>query len=115
MNKRSLRPQIDVRTDTMPPQVLLCRSMNHPWQRVPVPASRRTELLRDGLVEWHWHCLRCGSSRIDLFELPDFTTVRSNIRYCSDYLMPSKHKGTGRLPRNAARRAMYVRDDPSLA
>lgn len=115
MSIRRFKLELDVRTDTMPAAVLMCRSMSHPWQRVPTPGPRRTELLKDGLVEWQWHCLRCGSTRIDLFSLPGFEQVRTNIRYCQDYLMARKHKGSGRLPRAATRKAMYVRDDPALA
>lgn len=107
--------EIDVRTDTMSTEVLMCRSMNHPWQRVPTPPARRTELLKQNLVEWQLHCLRCGSTKFLLLQMPDFALVSSQIKYCSDYLMANKYRGQGRLPLPTVRRAMYVRDDPDLS
>jgi len=111
---KKLRVEVDVRTDEMSVIALTCRSFAHQWQLVPVSGARRTALLREGLAEYHMHCLRCGGTRIDLYTLPDFTKVGSKMKYADDYLMPTKHKGTGRLPIAAARRAMFVRDDPNL-
>jgi hypothetical protein len=103
---------VDDRTETMPLNALLCRSMNHPWQRIPLGPTRRAELLKLGQTEFHWVCIRCQSRRIDLFELPSFATLTSKIEYSDDYLV--KDKGTGRLPRSEARLAMFVRDDGEL-
>lgn len=103
---------VDDRTDSMSLEALMCRSMNHPWQRVPLSPSRKAELRKLGQTESHWICLRCQSRRTDLFELPTFETLSSKIEYSDDYLV--KEKGTGRLPRREARLAMFVRDDPAL-
>lgn len=104
----------DERTSTMPLEALICRGMNHPWTRIPTKPSRKAELRKLGQTESHWFCSRCGVTRIDLFELPQFTTLSSKIDYsgCPGYLVAEK--GAGRLPRSEARKALFMRDDPAL-
>lgn len=112
--RQRFKVTLDERTDTMAPEVLLCRSMNHPWQRVPLSTRRRNELLKVGQTETTWFCLRCGSQRIDVFELPTFATVSTKYVRCEGYDIAPAHRGTGRLPRLEARKALFVRDMPEL-
>lgn len=112
--RKKFNVEVDPRTDTMPDAALTCRSMNHPWDRQKLPPSRRLELLRLGQTETVWQCLRCGSRRIELFELPTFDTLSTRIEYSYDYLMSTQFKGTGRLPKVEARKAMYMREIPEL-
>lgn len=104
--------QLDARTADMPMAALMCRSMNHPWEKLDLDPARKLELLRLGQTESIWRCFRCESVRTDLFELPSFATLSSKIAYSDDYLI--KDKGTGRLPRLEAKKAMYCRDMPEL-
>jgi hypothetical protein len=99
--------QLDDRTSDMPVEALLCRSMNHPWAFVPPSPSRRRELAQLGQTEFIWYCGRCSSRRVQLLELPNFDIIASRMEYAQDYLV--KEKGTGRLPRSEARKAMFVR------
>lgn len=108
--KMRYRIETDARTDEMSAQALQCRSMNHPWQRIPLSPSRRRQLLTLGQTESTWICMRCTAERTDLFELPTFDTLVSKIRYPEGYLMAKEFKGTGKLPRREARKALFVRD-----
>ena len=114
MATRRFRIQLDDRTQGMSLEALLCRSMNHPWQRTPLSPSRRRELLKLGETETTWYCLRCSSQRIDRFSLPDFETLSSKIEYAEGYLVAKQFAGSGRLPRREARKAMYAHDIPEL-
>ena len=105
---------VDARTQAMTIEALMCRSMNHPWQRTPLGQSRKRELLKLGQTESIWYCLRCGSRRIDRFELPTFDTISSKIEYSPGYLVDKSFAGSGKLPRREARKAMYVYDVPEL-
>lgn len=102
------RLEADDRTDDMSLDALQCRSMNHPWARVPLSPSRRAELTKLGQTEWVWNCARCDAQRSDRFELPHFTTLATTINYPDNYLCP---KGTGRLRRAEARKALFMRAD----
>jgi len=115
MAVRRLRIETDARTDEMPFEALVCRSMNHPWQRMPLSPKRRNALLKQGQTETVWTCLRCGSRRTDLYSLPDFTTLYSKIEYSDGYLVAKRYAGSGKLPRVEARKAMFMRDIQGVA
>lgn len=111
MARRKINIEVDSRTTAMPIEALLCRSINHPWQRVPLAKKRWSELLRQGMIEYHWVCFRCQSRRVDEIELPSFMIIRSRIQYSEGYLM--KERGTGRLPRVEARKALFLAEAPA--
>lgn len=106
--------QIDERTRTMPAEALECRSSGHAWQRVPLSAARRLELLQRGETETIRICTRCRSRRTDVYELPSFATLYSKIDYSDGYLIAKEHQGSGRLPRQAALAASIVAEIPEL-
>lgn len=114
MATKRFKITIDARTRHMTGEALMCRAVNHPWQRTPLTPSRKRELLRNGQTETVWHCLRCGSRRTDRFTLPDFDTVSSKIEYAEGYLVGKEFAGSGKLPRREARKAMYVYEIPEL-
>lgn len=111
MGRRRIRIEVDARTANLSYAALVCRSMSHPWDRVKIAPARRAQLLALGQTETVWNCIRCGARRIDLFELPSFDTLSTRIEYPQGYLID---KGTGRLPKVMARRALYDRDLASV-
>jgi hypothetical protein len=95
-------------------EALECRHLGHAWQRIPMSASRRLELLMRGETETIRICSRCRSRRTDIYELPSFDTLYSKIEYTDGYLMAREFKGSGRLPRQEALKASAVAEVPEL-
>ncbi len=106
--------QVDTRTDKMSEAALTCRSLGHAWDRRPLTKPRRLELLTQGLTERVRVCLRCASVRTVVRRLPSYEEVSDSIVYANahEYLVP---KGTGRLARAEADKAMFVREMAELA
>lgn len=107
MARRRIVIVVDPRTADLSLEALVCRSMNHPWDRQPVAAARKAQLLARGQTETRWHCGRCGATRTDLYSLPDFDTLSSRIEYPEGYLIK---RGSGRLAKVEARRALFDRE-----
>ncbi len=109
------RIAVDDRTKDMPNEVIVCRANGHPWTEVPVPANRLAALEAIGLTELRDICLRCQLPRTQTYELGSGNLLTSDIDYKRnpDYLI--KQKGTGKLPRSDAKRALLVRRLPQYA
>jgi hypothetical protein len=106
---------IDPRTSTMSLEALTCRHRGHPWDYVPLGPVRRAELRRLGQTELLSWCPRCESRKTELLSLPDLDPVRQpKIDYSDEYLLAAQDKGTGRLPRREAKKAMFARLNPDL-
>lgn len=106
--------QLDERIKGMTVEALDCRSMGHAWNRVPMESKRRLELLARAETETIRICARCRSRRVDVYELPSFYTISSQIEYSEGYLIAREFKGSGRMPRHAAVAASIVAEVPEL-
>lgn len=113
-SKLSFKVQLDQRIKGMTPEALDCRSMGHAWQRIPMAGERRLELLARAETETVRVCMRCQSRRRDLYELPTFVTIASQIDYSDGYLIAREFAGSGRMPRSAAVAASIVAEVPEL-
>lgn len=109
-----IRVQLDQRVNGMTTEALDCRSMGHAWQRIPMAGERRLELLARAETETVRVCMRCQSRRRDLYELPTFLTISSQIDYSDGYLIAKQFAGSGRMPRSAAVAASIVAEVPEL-
>jgi hypothetical protein len=104
------RTQIDVRTKTMTAAALTCRRLGHAMTAVPVPPRRRLELRRLGQYAERLVCLRgCTRWREDVSDAATEELVSSHGGYIdkAGYLIQTR--GTGRLPRTAAKAAYRKR------
>lgn len=112
---KRFRIQVDARTVDMTLEILMCRANNHPWIPLPLGASRRDELMTVGQTELVDLCTRCELKRYQRYELGTGDMLDSWIDYKlnPDYLI--KKKGTGRLTRAEAKRAVLVRRMPEFA
>lgn len=112
---KKYRIEVDDRTKDMTLEVLMCRSNSHPWTPLPISSSRRDELMDRGVTELVDTCLRCDLNRYQTFELGTGDMLDSWIDYKRnpDYLI--KEKGTGRLSRREAKKALLVRRMPEFA
>lgn len=108
------RISVDERTTAMPLEVLLCRSNSHPWTPLPISEARRDELMDQGITELVDCCMRCDLFRYQTYQLGTGDLLHSWIDYKRnpDYLL--KKKGTGRLNRSDAKRALLVRRMPEF-
>lgn len=111
------RQQIDARTKTMSAAALACRKLGHAMTPVPVAAARRMELRQLGQYADRLICLRgCGRWREDVFAIDGDELVARSGDYLDKESYLVQQKGTGRLPREAARRAYRQRvGEPDVA
>lgn len=98
--------RVDPRTKTMSDEALTCRTLGHAPVPVPVPARERAALARIGQYMIHLKCLRgCTRWRKDIYRTSDDELVSSNGNYEDKKSYLVQERGTGRMPRSAARRA----------
>lgn len=107
--------KVDERVEGITFEALECRESNHSWQRQPLSSARKLELLRQAETETVRICSRCAARRIEVYSLPNFETISYRIEYPDGYLMDPRYKGTGRLPKNEARKARIISEIPELA
>jgi len=105
----------DERTKAMPLTVLTCRANGHPWVEVPLTPARKEALMAIGLTELLDVCMRCDLPRVQTYELGTGQQLSSDIDYRKnpDYLV--KEKGSGKLSRGEAKKALLVRRMPEFA
>jgi hypothetical protein len=99
--------EVDVRTDDMPIEALLCRSLRHKWEPVTLGARRRAALVKDGVIEGVRACDRCGARRIVVRDLANWNIISTRMEYPDGYLIGTR--GSGRLPMDDASQALFVR------
>lgn len=108
MSPRRQRPQVDERTQTMSDEALQCRSIGHAPVMVPTPAAVRAEYRKVGQRLLRIRCERgCSYWReIAIDEKTGITeSTSSGYDNPGEYLVQTR--GTGRLPRSAARVAFF--------
>jgi hypothetical protein len=100
------RKQLDVRTKTMSPAALTCRTLGHAMTPVPVKPARRMELKQLGQYAIRVVCLRgCSRWREQVFDDDTEELIYTKGSYTDpDSYLVQQH-GTGRLPRTQARAA----------
>lgn len=109
---KKIKLQVDSRTEDMSIAALECREANHPWTRLPTAPARRAELLQRGQFESIRSCTRCGTRRIDLYDIGTFELYSRKYEHADGYLISDK--GTGRLYAADVRKALFARDNPDL-
>lgn len=98
--------RIDVRTKTMTRQALTCRTYGHAPQPIPVPARRRAELRQRGQYADRCVCLRgCTRWWENIYDLDTHELVARRSGYLDKDGYLIHDRGSGRLPRAAARAA----------
>lgn len=101
---------VDSRTDTMSDAALTCRTFGHKWERRALSRSRVLELLKVGCTEYFRYCEHgCGSTWRQVYSFRERTIIENERTYPKngEYLM---RKGSGRLDRNTAREAQFMRE-----
>jgi hypothetical protein len=53
--------------------------------------------------------------KTEVYSLPEYITLSTRMEYPEGYLMDPKYKGTGRLPRLGARKAVDCHFNPHLS
>jgi hypothetical protein len=104
---------VDQRTDNMPEEALTCRSRMHIWVEVPLTLATLETMVEIGVVTVTSRCAnQCGGVWIEVFDPVTWERVDSKRVYeRPEYNVP---KGTGRMPKRNARRALMTRRFPSL-
>lgn len=100
------RKRIDARTKTMSTAALTCRTLGHCMVQVPVKPERRSELRKLGQYAIRVVCLRgCSRWREQVFDdaTDEYCYSKGDYTDKDSYLVQAR--GTGRLPRTAARAA----------
>lgn len=106
---RKFTVALDERTEGMTDAALECRTYNHKWDRVPQSPTVRRKLLAEGVAETRRVCSRCGARKTEVFDIYDgLATLSVKIEYPEGYLLDSRYKGTGRLPRHEAKKATVL-------
>jgi hypothetical protein len=111
------RKKIDVRTKTMSPAAKKCRTIGaHAMDFVPVSPARRLELRQRGQYAERMVCLRgCSRWREQVFDADTDELVAQSGGYLDKDSYLVQARGTGRLPRAAARAAYHSSiSDPEL-
>lgn len=103
------RKKIDVRTKTMSPAAKKCRTIGaHAMDFVPVSPARRLELRQRGQYAERMVCLRgCSRWREQVFDENTDELVATSGGYLDKDSYLVQARGTGRLPRAAARAAYH--------
>jgi hypothetical protein len=103
--------QVDERTAKMTEQALRCRDEGHSWRRIEPPPNIVRQNWKNGFVERVRECA-CGCEWRQVYERHHFIIIENKRTYPKvGYLVAP---GTGRLPRNEARKAAFVRDNSDL-
>lgn len=103
-----LNLRLDERVEDMTDEAVTCRTLGHNESPRPPGSKRRAELRREGYVEAILVCGTCGRTRTLLIDGGSWDVLSSSTKYPDGYLVKN---GQGRLPRSAARKAMFVRHD----
>lgn len=112
-NRLRLRLTPDDRTDNISDESLFCREYGHKWGVKPYSEATLRQWLKNGVIENSRWCENgCGSEWTEIVETTNFTVVERKRSYSKDYLLK---KGDGRLPRNEARKAAFVRNWPQFS
>jgi len=113
-----LKVSLDERTGAMPDQVLECRGFNHHWVRRPVTPTRFLQMAKAGYKEVVRVCQTgpdgsggCGNTWTQVFSRQTGGLVEDDRTYDKDYKVP---KGTGRMSKAEARKALWAREDKQL-
>jgi len=106
-------PLIDERTDGMDDRTLTCRSFGHQWVREPAGRERLLVMLQQGYKEIVFRCANgCGQTIVTVYNRSSGDVVEHRRDYGDrSYLVP---KGTGRMDRTEARKALWLREDREL-
>lgn len=104
---------VDGRTDHMTEETLACRSRMHIWVEVPLTLSTLEKMVEAGAVTITSRCANnCGAVWTEIFDPRTWERVETRRLYeKADYSVP---KGSGRLPKRNARKALMTRKFPSL-
>jgi len=103
------RQKIDARTKTMSAAALRCRTLGHAMEFVPVTPARRLELRQLGQYAERVVCLRgCSRWREQVFDAQTHELVAQSGNYTDKDSYLVQARGTGRLPRSAARAAYHA-------
>ncbi len=103
----------DERTESISDESLTCRENGHDWKVKPYSEATLRMWLRNGVIEKdRWCGNGCGSTWTEHIETKNFTVILTKRNYSKDYLLKP---GSGRLPRNEARKAGFVRSWPQFA
>lgn len=112
-NRLRLNLEPDRRTSEISDESLFCREYGHKWAVKPYSEATLRTWLKNGYIENSRWCEHgCGSTWVTIVETKNFTVVETKRHYPKDYLMKP---GYGRLPRNEARKAAFVRNWPQFA
>ena len=104
---------VDDRTEHLSETALACRRFGHDWKLKSTPRRRFLELIKAGHQEDVWYCA-CQSTKRVLWDVSNGEILETERTYPKngEYLLPS---GSGRLHRNAARVALFARQNPEYA
>ncbi len=103
----------DDRTDEISDESLFCREYGHKWAVKPYSEATLRKWLANGVIENSRWCENgCGSEWTEVIETTNFTVVERKRHYPKGYLLKP---GNGRLPRNEARKAGFIRNWPQFA
>lgn len=109
---KKLKVQLDDRTEKLTDSMLECRAYRHDFRRMPPHPDRFAELTKAGYKEVVERCVGgCGTTWTRVFNRRDGSVVEEHREYDPDYKMP---KNTGRMSKDDARAALFMREDPQL-
>lgn len=109
---KKLRVRLDDRTETLTDAMLECRAYRHDFRRMPPSPARFAELAAAGYKEVVERCAGgCGTTWTRVFDRRNGGLVEQHREYDRDYKMP---KHTGRMSKDDARAALWVREDAQL-
>lgn len=105
---------VDERTDDLSDAALSCRRRGfHLWVEKAQSLRRFNNLAAQGLLEEDKYCNEgCGATWRQVWDVRNDELVEVERHLPDDYKMP---KGTGRMPRSAARAAYFLRRARSFA
>ncbi len=104
------RKRIDARTKQMSNTTLACRTLGHGMVEKPVPRDRELELKRLGQYEIRMVCFRgCGRYRSVICDAGTDEVIGAGGSGYTDKTYQVPERGSGRLPRAAARAAYRSR------
>lgn len=109
---KKLRVFLDDRTEKLTDGMLECRGNRHDFRTAPPNPARFAALARDGLKEVVEHCVGgCGTRLTRVFNRRTGAMTEQHRTYDRDYKMP---RGTGRMSKDEARKALWAREDAQL-
>lgn len=113
MSRNKLGLTADERTTEISDEALYCRTYGHKWAVRPYSEQSLRIWLRNGVIEnARWCENGCGSDWIEYIETRNFTVIDVKRTYPKGYLLKP---GSGRLPRNEARKSRFMRQWPQFA